>query len=147
VFGAGSGGPTLPAVEVASCEDRRADAGKRSFRRSAQQSRPAERRKTMIDRAHDLPIIRQAEALRVSRCSLSYPPRSVPEVDLAIMRMRYFFALWLCCAGYDVEEIAELLWFSTSCRRSLCRTQLPNRKDPRQYPVPLGALQGQRSMR
>src|SRR6266478_8534494 len=71
--------------EVASCEDRRADAGKRFFRRSAQQSRPAER-KTMIDRAHDLPIIRQAEALRVSRSSVYYLPRSVPEADLAIMR-------------------------------------------------------------
>src|SRR5258708_3988894 len=50
-----------------------------------QQSRPAER-KTMIDRAHDLPIIRQAEALRVSRSSVYYLPRSVPEADLAIMR-------------------------------------------------------------
>src|SRR5260370_26259388 len=50
-----------------------------------QQSGPAER-KTMIDRAHDLPIIRQAEALRVSRSSVYYLPRSVPEADLAIMR-------------------------------------------------------------
>ena len=40
----------------------------------------------MIDRAHDLPIIRQAEALRVSRSSVYYLPRSVPEADLAIMR-------------------------------------------------------------
>src|SRR5258707_14287078 len=50
-----------------------------------QQSRPAER-KTMIDRSHDLPIIRQAEALRVSRSSVYYLPCSVPEADLAIMR-------------------------------------------------------------
>ena len=40
----------------------------------------------MIDRAHDLPIIRQAEALRVSRSSVYYLPRLVPEADLAIMR-------------------------------------------------------------
>src|SRR5258708_36416546 len=39
----------------------------------------------MIDRAHDLPIIRQAEALRVSRSRVYYRPRWVPEADLAIM--------------------------------------------------------------
>jgi putative transposase len=40
----------------------------------------------MIDRAHDLPITRQAEALNVSRSSVYYLPRAVPEVDLVIMR-------------------------------------------------------------
>ncbi len=35
----------------------------------------------MIDRAHDLPIIRQAEALRVSRSSVYYLPRSVPATS------------------------------------------------------------------
>jgi putative transposase len=40
----------------------------------------------MIDRAHDLPITRQAEALSVSRGSVYYLPRPVPEADLAIMR-------------------------------------------------------------
>jgi len=40
----------------------------------------------MIDRAHDLPITRQAEALDVSRSSVYYLPRAVPEADLAIMR-------------------------------------------------------------
>jgi putative transposase len=40
----------------------------------------------MIDRAHDLPITRQAEALNVSRSSVYYLPRAVPEGDLAIMR-------------------------------------------------------------
>jgi putative transposase len=39
----------------------------------------------MIDRAHDLPITRQAEALNVSRSSVYYLPRAVPEADLAIM--------------------------------------------------------------
>ena len=38
----------------------------------------------MIDRAHDLPITRQAEALSVSRGSVYYLPRPVPEADLAI---------------------------------------------------------------
>ena len=71
--------------EVAACQDRRADAGERFFGRSARQSRSAER-KAMIDRAHDLPIARQAEALSISRGSVYYLPRPVPEADLAIMR-------------------------------------------------------------
>src|SRR5450432_4787184 len=40
----------------------------------------------MIDREHDLPITRQAEALCVSRSSVYYLPRPVPEADLVIMR-------------------------------------------------------------
>ena len=40
----------------------------------------------MIDRAHDLPIAKQAEVLRISRGSVYYLPRPVPEADLAIMR-------------------------------------------------------------
>ena len=40
----------------------------------------------MIDRAHDLPIAKQAEALHISRGSVYYLPRPVPEADLAIMR-------------------------------------------------------------
>ena len=40
----------------------------------------------MIDRGHDLPIARQAEALNISRGSVYYLPRPVPEADLAIMR-------------------------------------------------------------
>src|ERR1700704_1243460 len=40
----------------------------------------------MIDRAHDLPITRQAEALSVGRGSVYYLPRPVPKADLAIMR-------------------------------------------------------------
>jgi putative transposase len=40
----------------------------------------------MIDRAHDLPIAKQAEALNISRGSVYYLPRLVSEADLAIMR-------------------------------------------------------------
>jgi hypothetical protein len=40
----------------------------------------------MIDRAHDLPIGKQAEALNISRGSIYYLPRPVPAADLAIMR-------------------------------------------------------------
>jgi putative transposase len=40
----------------------------------------------MIDRAHELPLVRQAELLRLSRSSLYYAPRPVPAAELAIMR-------------------------------------------------------------
>jgi len=40
----------------------------------------------MIDRTHELPITRQAELLEVSRASVYYLPRPVPEADLALMR-------------------------------------------------------------
>jgi putative transposase len=40
----------------------------------------------MIDRTHDLPIAKQAEALGISRGSVYYLPRPVPAADLAIMR-------------------------------------------------------------
>ena len=71
--------------EVAARQDRRADAGERFFRRSAHQGGIAER-KAMIDREHDLPITRQAEVLSISRGSVYYLPRPVPEADLSIMR-------------------------------------------------------------
>jgi putative transposase len=40
----------------------------------------------MIDRAHELPITKQAKALSISRGSVYYLPRPVSEADLAIMR-------------------------------------------------------------
>ena len=40
----------------------------------------------MIERSHDLPITKQAEALNISRGSVYYLPRPVPKADLAIMR-------------------------------------------------------------
>jgi putative transposase len=40
----------------------------------------------MIDRTHDLPISKQAEAVNISRGSVYYLPRPVSEADLAIMR-------------------------------------------------------------
>ncbi len=40
----------------------------------------------MIDRAHDLPLVRQADLLRLGRSSLYYEPRPVPAAELAIMR-------------------------------------------------------------
>ena len=40
----------------------------------------------MIDRGHDLSLVRQAELLRLSRSTLYYEPRPVPLAELAIMR-------------------------------------------------------------
>jgi hypothetical protein len=40
----------------------------------------------MIDREHDLPITRQAAVLSISRGSVYYLPRPVPDADLAIMQ-------------------------------------------------------------
>jgi putative transposase len=40
----------------------------------------------MIDRAHDLPIGKQAQALNISRGSVYYLPRPVSGADLALMR-------------------------------------------------------------
>jgi hypothetical protein len=40
----------------------------------------------MIDRAHDLPITKQAKALKISRGSVYYLPRPVSATDLEIMR-------------------------------------------------------------
>lgn len=39
----------------------------------------------MIDRKHELPIKRQADALNISRGSVYYLPRAVPAGELAIM--------------------------------------------------------------
>ncbi len=40
----------------------------------------------MIDREHDLSITREAEILQISRGSVYYLPRTVPDADLAILR-------------------------------------------------------------
>ena len=48
----------------------------------------------MIDREHDLPITKQAEVLRISRGSVYYLPRPVPEADLAIMRRLDRLCIW-----------------------------------------------------
>ncbi len=40
----------------------------------------------MIDRTHDLPLVRQAALLRLSRSSLYYEAQPVPEAELVIMR-------------------------------------------------------------
>ena len=40
----------------------------------------------MIDREHAVPIQKQAKVLEISRASVYYRPRPVPESDLRLMR-------------------------------------------------------------
>jgi putative transposase len=40
----------------------------------------------MIDSKHELPVLHQAELLELSRSTVYYLPRAVPEADLALMR-------------------------------------------------------------
>ncbi|WP_424579356.1 IS3-like element ISRj2 family transposase [Bradyrhizobium sp. USDA 241] len=49
------------------------------------QGGPAER-KAMIDRDHDLSIVRQAKVLKLARSTVYYEPRPVSAEDLALMR-------------------------------------------------------------
>ncbi|UGX89689.1 MULTISPECIES: IS3-like element ISRj2 family transposase [Bradyrhizobium] len=55
------------------------------FVRRAHQGGPAER-KAMIDRDHDLSIVRQAKVLKLARSTVYYEPRPVSAEDLALMR-------------------------------------------------------------
>jgi putative transposase len=85
VFGPGGGnGGAQPAVNVKSLHAK-IGRWRTIFGRSAQQTCFSER-KAMIDRAHDLPIMKQAPALTISRGSIYYLPRSVSAADLALMR-------------------------------------------------------------
>eukprot|EP01035_Chromulina_nebulosa_P039518 gene39519-53435_t len=68
-----------------SMQDWRADAGERFFGRSARQGGTAGR-KELIDREHILSVTRQAKPLGVSRASVYYCPRPMPDGDLALMR-------------------------------------------------------------
>jgi len=62
----------------------------------------------MIDPEHDLPIQKQAEVLEISRSTVYYEPRPVPEPDLWLMRridelhLNYPFA--------DNRMLRDLLW-------------------------------------
>src|SRR3982751_2544494 len=53
----------------------------------------------MIDRGHELPIAKQAQALGISRGSVYYLPRPVPAGDLAVMRRMDELHLELPFAG------------------------------------------------
>jgi len=54
-------------------------------RRISHQGGVAER-KTMIDRSHDLPVVRQCQILSLARSTAYYRPQEASETDLALMR-------------------------------------------------------------
>lgn len=56
------------------------------FVRSAREGRSVAGRKEMIDRTHELSVKRQAALLGISRGSVCYQPREVPETELVLMR-------------------------------------------------------------
>ena len=53
----------------------------------------------MIDRGHELPIAKQAQALGISRGSVYYLPRPIPAADLAVLRRMDELHLELPFAG------------------------------------------------
>ena len=67
----------------------------------------------MIDRVHDLPITRQAEALNISRGSVYYLPRPVSSDDLAIMRRLDRLHLEF---PSPVRECCEACWLPRGAR-------------------------------
>src|ERR1700761_4595999 len=67
-------------------EDRRAHDGELFFRRRAREI-PRSERKTMIERDSQIPVKRQAELLDLSRSSVYYVARTLPERDLKLMRI------------------------------------------------------------
>ena len=59
--------------------------GERFFGRRARSHRRCER-KAMIDATHDLPLVRQAQLLDLSRSTVYYQPQPTSDADLALMR-------------------------------------------------------------
>ena len=62
----------------------------------------------MIDRAHALPVTRQAAVLALSRSSVYYTPKPVPAADLALMRRIDELHLEYPFAG--ARMLRDLLW-------------------------------------
>ena len=85
LFGAGPGQAEKPVdmkvlhAKIGAC------VGERFFRGGAHEDGIAGR-KAMIDRAHKLPLARQAKAVGISRGSIYYRPRPVGEAGLGLMR-------------------------------------------------------------
>ena len=79
--------PAEPAVEVRSLH---AKIGEMTLENDLSESALTKagiaERKTMIDREHDLSITRQAQVLKISRGSVYYLPRTVPDTDVVTMR-------------------------------------------------------------
>ena len=95
-------------LKGAACEDWRADAGARFFRKCAHQGRPAEC-KTRIDRTHRLPIKRPAEARGLARSTVYAVPRPIPARDQQLMRRidRWRLEMPFACARRLRDSLAQ----------------------------------------
>ena len=61
----------------------------------------------MIDRTHDLPVVRQAELLELARSSVYYAPLPMQESDLRVMRRIDELHLEHPFAGADLARRRE----------------------------------------
>ena len=66
------------------CREGRVDPCERFFGGRAREGGTVAERKTMIDRLHGLPLVRQARELGISRGSVYYLPRPVSATDLVV---------------------------------------------------------------
>ena len=66
-------------------QDRAAHAGERFFRKRTHQGGIAER-KEIIDRTHELPLVRQCQILELARSTAYYRPVLKSPEELALMR-------------------------------------------------------------
>ena len=101
----GPGGGAEPAIDVKRLHAKIGELTLENdfFDRSARQGGSVAERKAMIDRAHDLPVSRQARALGISRGSVYYLPKPASVIDLAIMR-RMDELHRLCCIIAEGRE-------------------------------------------
>lgn len=60
----------------------------------------------MINRTHDLPVVRQAELLELARSSVYYEPQPIPESDLRLMRRHPFSGARMLRDMLRLEHIA-----------------------------------------
>ena len=88
VFGGSASAGASPPVrsEGHAGQDRAADSGERFFGGRARSYRRCER-EAMIDREHELPVVRQCEVLELNRSTVYYEHQPTPPVDLALMRL------------------------------------------------------------
>ena len=91
----------------------------------------------MIDRTHELPVVRQCEVLELSRSSVYYQRRPVPPADLALMRAIDELHLEFPFAG--ARMLRDLLRLMGVCvirgmpvqDSAACRSMIPRDVGPR----------------
>ena len=81
----------------------------------------------MIDKAHDLPVVRQAELLELSRYSVYYLPQPASDKDLRLMRRIDELHLEYPFAGARMlRDLLKLQETTDCCNQYRLRSQLPS---------------------